>query len=36
MLERIQKMIELRPYQNGAIENLRASIGAGNRRLRYD
>ena len=26
-------MIELRPYQNTAIENLRASIGAGNRRV---
>ncbi|MGB4498571.1 MAG: DEAD/DEAH box helicase [Methylococcaceae bacterium] len=26
-------MIELRPYQNGAINNLRASIGAGNKRV---
>jgi superfamily II DNA or RNA helicase len=26
-------MIELRPYQNGAIGNLRASIGAGNKRV---
>ncbi len=26
-------MINLRPYQNGAIVNLRASIGAGNKRL---
>jgi superfamily II DNA or RNA helicase len=26
-------MIELRPYQNGAIGNLRASIGAGNNRV---
>lgn len=33
MLERIQKMIELRPYQHNAIGNLRVSIGAGNRRV---
>lgn len=26
-------MIELRPYQNGAINNLRASIGAGNKQV---
>jgi superfamily II DNA or RNA helicase len=26
-------MIELRSYQNDAVENLRASIGGGNKRL---